>query len=258
MARATPAGASSPGEGRSGGERGAYVPVVREGLAASEAGKALQEHAKVDPKKQEERRDRTISVIEAVLLAVVAILTAYSGWAAAKWSTASSLSLARANSARAEANSANLDALNDLNFDVTAFDTWFTAFVAGDASSMSIAAKRFSPNLHRAFDAWLATNPATNPNAPAGPTYMPQYKQPAKAQAISLNAEATALYADGQRAGGTSDDYIRATVYLATVLVLAGLGGHFKYRTIRYGLAGVGSVVLGVSVVVLATLPGPP
>jgi hypothetical protein len=188
----------------------------------------------------------------------VAVLAAYSGWAAAKWSTEASLSLARASADRAEANAASLDALNNLNFDVTAFNAWFTAYVAHDSTSMAIAAKRFTPNFRRAFEAWLATNPATNPAAPPGPTYMPQYQQPAKAQADALNAQATAEYTRGQKAGGTSDNYIRTTVYLATVLFLAGLGGHFGYRAIRYGLAIVGTGILGVAIVILATSPRPP
>jgi hypothetical protein len=52
-------------------------------------------------------------------LAVVAVLAASCGYAAAKWSTESSLSLSRASAARAEANAANLAALNAVNFDVT-------------------------------------------------------------------------------------------------------------------------------------------
>jgi hypothetical protein len=123
---------------------------------------------------------------------------------------------------------------------------------------MAIAAKRFTPNFRRAFEAWLATHPATNPAAPPGPTYMPQYQQPAKAQAAALNAQATADYARGEKAGSTSDNYVRTTVYLATVLFLAGLGGHFGYRAIRYGLAAVGTGILLVAVVLLATAPKPP
>ena len=34
------------------------------------------------------------------------------------------------------------------------------------------------PSFRVAFDAWRATNPETNPNAPRGPTFMPQYHQP--------------------------------------------------------------------------------
>ena len=228
-----------------------------EGLSASEAGKGIKEHAELDRDDREERNNRTISVIEASLLAIVAVLAAYSGWAAAKFSTDASLSLARASAARAEANAASLDALNSLNFDVTAFDTWFTAYVAHDASSMAIAERRFTPNFRRAFDAWMATNPATNAKAAPGPTYMPQYKQPEKARAAALNAKATAEYAKGEKDGSTSDDYVRTTVYLATVLFLAGLGSHFAYRGIRYGLAVVGSMTLLVAAGLLATSPKP-
>ena len=195
-----------------------------EGLSPLEAGKGLKEHVELDEEERDQHRNRTISIVEATLLAVVAVLAAYSGCAAAKWSTESSLSLASASAARAEANAANLEALNSLNFDVTAFNAWFTSYVAGDRAAMAVAAKRFTPNFRRAFEAWLATNPATNPNAPPGPTYMPQYQQPAKAQATALDAKATADYTSGQKAGSTSDDYIRTTVYLATVLFLAGLG----------------------------------
>jgi hypothetical protein len=231
---------------------------VPEGLSPAEAGKGLREHIELDEEEREKRRNRRISIIEASLLAIVAVLAAYSGWAAAKWSTESSLSLARASADRAEANAANITALNDVNFDVTAFNAWFTAYVAGDRPATAIAAKRFTPNFRRAFEAWLATNPATNPAAPPGPTYMPQYKQPAEVQATALNARATAEYTRGEKAGSTSDDYIRTTVYLATVLLLAGLGGHFGYRAIRHGLAAVGTVILAVAIVILATSPKPP
>jgi hypothetical protein len=233
--------------------------AVPEGLSPGEAGRGLKEHVELlEEQRREKRRDEKISIIEASMLAIVAVLAAYSGWAAAKWSTESSLSLARASAARAEANAANLQALNTLNFDLTTFNDWFTAYVAGNMAAMEIAEKRFSPNFRNAFNAWLLTDPEINPAAPPGPTYMPQYQQPAKARAAALNDQATAEYAAGEHAGSTSDNYVRTTVYLATVLFLAGLGGHFAYRAIRYGLAGVGTIILTVAIVILATSPRPP
>jgi hypothetical protein len=191
------------------------------------------------------------------LLAIVAVLAAWSGYAAAKFSTESSLLLATSSADRAKANAANLDALNNLNFDLTTFNDWFTAYVAGNKTAMAIAEKRFSPNFHHAFTAWLATDPGTNPHAPPGPTYMPEYKQPQKALAATLNAKATADYSAGQKAGANSDSYVRTTVYLATVLFLAGIGSHFGYRVIRYGLAAVGSGILILAIILLATAPKP-
>ena len=228
-----------------------------EGLSAVEAGKELAEHAEHEEIGREERRNKAISVFEAALLALVAVLAAYSGWAAAKWSTESSLLLATASADRAQANAASLDALNSLNFDLTTFNDWFTAYVAGNQSAMTIAERRFSPNFHAAFEAWLATKPATNPAAPPGPTYMPEYQQPAKALAAKLNAKATVDYSAGEKAGANSDQYVRTTVFLATVLFLAGIGSHFGDRTIRYGLAGIASAILLFAIVLLATSPKP-
>src|SRR5262249_48156329 len=106
-----------------------------------------------------------------------------------------------------------------------------------------------------AFDAWRATKPETNPNAPRGPTYMPQYKEPAKATAIALDAQATAAFEDGQEAGATADKYVRTTVLLATVLFLVGISTHFPLRGVRYGLVALGAVLLVVAAVQLIQLP---
>jgi hypothetical protein len=230
---------------------------VPKGVSAVEAGNGPEEHAEGYEEEREKRLNRTISMLEAGMLALVAVLAAWSGYSAAKWSTESSLLLATANADRAKANAASLDALSALNFDVTTFTSWFTAYIAGNRSAMAIAEKRFTPNLDAAFRAWLATHPATNPASPPGPTYMPQYHQSQKAQAAKLSAQATVDYATGEKAGANSDDYVRTTVYLAIVLFLAGIGSHFDYRSIRYGLAGFGGALLVVAIVLLATAPKP-
>ncbi len=223
----------------------------------SEAGDGLK--ADVEGAEQREKRlNRTISTFEAAMLAFVAVLAAWSGYAAAKWSTESSLLLATASADRAKANAASLDAVSALNFDTTTFNDWFTAYVGGNRSAVAIAQDRFTPNLDAAFRAWLATSPETNPAAPPGPTYMPQYRQPQKEKAAELNAQATVDYAAGEKAGSNADDYVRTTVYLATVLFLAGIGSHFAYRAIRYGIAGVAGALLVVAIVLLATAPKPP
>ena len=69
-----------------------------EGLSASEVGKEIGEHAKHP--NPHELRDRLISITEAVLLSVVALLAAWSGYAAAKWSTESRVELATASGLR--------------------------------------------------------------------------------------------------------------------------------------------------------------
>ena|SRR6478609_1425269 len=229
---------------------------MAEGLSPSEVGKEIGEHAKhADP---HERRDRLISITEAVLLSVVALLAAWSGYAAAKWSTVSRVELATASSFRIEASEANDDAFELRNFDSSSFDSWFSAFIAGNKTAMRLAEHRFRPDFKVAFDAWRATKPETNPKAPLGPTYMPQYKRPGLAEAHALDDRAKAAFLDGEKDGSTADKYVRLTVVLASILFLVGISTHFPYRGVRYGLIGVGVALLVLSLVQLAGLPLPP
>jgi NADH:ubiquinone oxidoreductase subunit K len=47
-------------------------------------------------------------------------------------------------------------------------------------------------------------------------------------------------------------------VFLATVLFLIGISGHVQLRQARYGLVGVGVILLAFSVFQLIGLPAPP
>jgi len=230
-----------------------------EGLSAPEVGKEIAEHAERKGENDaQERRDRLVSIAEAVLLSIVALMAAWSGYAAAKWSTESRVGLAEASTARTEANRANLDAIELRNFDSSTFEAWFTAYTAHNEQAMTLAEHRFRPAFRVAFDAWRATKPETNPNAPRGPTYMPQYREPGLAKAKALDEGADQDFAAGATAGERSDKYVRTTVFLASVLFLVGISTHFPVRGGRYALVALGAVLLVVSLVQLTQLPGPP
>jgi hypothetical protein len=237
-----------------------------EGLSPGEVGKEIAEHRhKAEEQEQGEKhagepkgQERWLTITEAVLLAVVAILAAWSGFASAKWSTHSSLDLAKASAARTEANRADYEASELRDFDSSMFDAWFTAYVAHDKAAMRVAEERFRPVYLAAFNAWLATHPFTNPNAPKGPSYMPQYVLPQVAQANALDNRANGYYSLGEQAGGNADGYVRTTVYLATVLFLVGISGHFKVRAARIGLISMAGVILVFSVISLILAPKPP
>jgi hypothetical protein len=238
---------------------------VPEGLSAAEVGKEIAEHKKHaehaehgEDGEHVDRHDRWVSIVEAVLLSAVALLAAYSGFAAAKWSTESSVSLAKASALRTKASRADLEALQTRTLDSVSFNAWFTAFVAGNKRAEQLAQARLRPGYRPAFNAWLATDPAHNPNAPPGPSYMPQYVIPQQAQANELDAQADEEFTAGSDAGGTADKYVRDTVFLATVLFLVGISGHVKFRQARYGLIVVGVLLLAFSVVQLLGLPAPP
>ena len=235
-----------------------------EGLSAAEVGKEIAEHkqhaehAEHGEHEHVDRHDRWLSIIEAVLLSAAALLAAYPGFAAAKWSTESSVSLAKASALRTKASRADLEALVTRTLDSVSFNAWFSAYVAGNKARRDAGPEPSAPGLPAGVDAWLATDPAHNPNAPPGPSYMPQYMIPQQAQANTLDAQADEEFTAGSDAGGTADKYVRDTVFLATVLFLIGISGHVKLRQARYGLVCIGVLLLAFSVFQLAGLPAPP
>jgi hypothetical protein len=232
---------------------------VAEGLSPAEVGKEIGEHGKhAEHAEHQERPDRVLTIIEAVLLSLVAVLAAYSGYAAAKWGTESSVSLAKASATRTKANRADLEGLQLRTLDSVSFNAWFAAFTAGNANAERLAERRLRPGYRPAFHAWLATDPAHNLHAPAGPSYMPQYVIPQELAANKYDKQADVAFAAGTAAGSTGDKYVRDTVFLATVLFLVGISGHFPLRQARFGLIGVGVLILLFAVVQLLGLPRPP
>ena len=238
-----------------------------EGLSASEVGKEIAEHrehtsAEHAPAEhapaQHARRDRWVAIVEAVLLSVVALLAAWSGYSAAKWGTESSLSLAKASGTRSKASLALIQANQIRTLDSVSFNAAETAYAANNVKLFRLDVNRLRAGYRPAFEAWLALHPLKNPHAPPDPSYLPQYRIPQQAEGLALSAQADQYFTEGQSAAGTADKYVRLTVFLAAVLFLVGIGSRFPVRVARYGLVCVAAVLLIVSIVQLLGLPGPP
>lgn len=235
-----------------------------EGLDPIETGKKLHEHGEAQDKQAEgkdghsDRHSRIIQISEAVLLSIVTVTAAWAGYSAARWGTASRVDIAQSSALRNVATRDYLTATSLRNFDSSTFNAWFTAFTLNSPQKEAIAIRRFRPAFLVAFNAWMATDPLHNPHAPPGPTYMPQYKLPAQAQAIALDNEATAKFSEGTKAGLTGDNYVQITVFLAAVLFLVGIGSSFKLHGVRYALITFGSLLLIVAVVLILKQPGLP
>jgi hypothetical protein len=234
---------------------------MAEGLSPFEAGKQLHEHgesAHEQTDQPEERHSRITQICEALLLALVTITAAWAGYSAARWSTESRIQLAQSSTLRNLATRDDLAALTLRNFDASTFNAWFIAFTLNSPQKEAIAERRFRPAFRVAFDAWMATDPVKNPNAPPGPTYMPQYKLPPQAKADALDSAATARFNSGNQAGSVADNYVRITVFLAAVLFLVGIGTSFRLYTVRYALVTFGTALLVVSMVLITRQPGLP
>ena len=186
---------------------------------------------------------RVLEIAEVVVLAVVAIATAWSGFQAAKWDGRQSLDYGTATRLRFEADAASTAAGQEVVADVGLFTAWLAAHDAGDVELQTLYRKRMTPDYQVAFDAWLRTDPFNNPNAPAGPIAMPEYSNPIAERADRLNDEATAVFDEGTEARETSEKFVRNTVLFAMVLFLVAIAQRFKDHTLR---AAVNVIALGV------------
>ena len=229
---------------------------MSEGFSATDVGSEIGRHGKHSG--GQSRQDRALAIGEAVLLSVVTIVAAWSGFSAAKWGTESSIAHAQAASTRAKANRAFQESVTFRAADASTFNAWFTAYVFGNQNAADVAERRFRPEYRVAFDAWLATDPFTNPDAPAGPQMMPEYVPTGLAESRELDQEAEHLLAEGADAAETSDEYIRTTVILASVLFLVGISTQLPLRAVRYGLLVVGTGLLVFGGVLILLLPTPP
>ena len=183
---------------------------------------------------REKRRWETIiEILEVAVLALAAIATAWSGYQAAKGDGQQSVLYSDASVDRVLANTAATLGQQRLAADGAMFSAWLEARAANNPQLQAMLVRRFSPEYRTAFAAWLDTEPFTNPDAPPGPGYLPEYRNPQMEQANQLNEKAATLEEAGTEARHTAEEYVRATVLFALVLFLVAVGQRFRLRGVR-------------------------
>jgi hypothetical protein len=212
----------------------------------------LSDHEKADRAKR--RWEEIAEVLEVLVLAVAAIATAWSGYQAARGDGHQSVLYAESSRDRFQADAASTLGGQELAADASMFTAWLQARAARDPELQAVYVRRFTPEYRSAFQAWLKTDPFSNPAAPAGPGYMPQYRNRHLEEAKRLNDEASAAFAEGTEARETADRYVRVTVLFALVLFLIALGQRFRVRAVRIGVNALAVGLLAYGLYNLATL----
>jgi len=206
-----------------------------------EAAHQLSERHDADPSPG--RSIEILEIFEVVLLAIVAVATAWSGYQAAQWDGHQAFEYGTASRLHAQANQVATLGGQQRLLDVSTFNTWIQAHEEGNDTLADLYVKRFSPEYLVAFKAWLKTHPFTNPNAPAGPIFMPEYHNAKTELAAKLDEHGSEAFDEGTEARDNADRYVRQTVLLATALFLIAIAQRFRVRGVRIA-AGILAVVL--------------
>jgi hypothetical protein len=196
-----------------------------------------------------------LEIAEAIALGLVAVATAWSGYQAARWDGRQAVLYGRATTIRIEADEKLTLGGQQRLLDVSTFNTWIQAESRGDRDLASLYVRRFSPEYRVAFEAWLATDPLDNPNAPAGPSFMPEYQNRLLEEGAALNERASVVFDEGTEARETAEQYVRLTVLLATVLFLIALSQRFRMPGVRVSLLVVAGAVFVYDLVSIIGLP---
>jgi hypothetical protein len=196
-----------------------------------------------------------MEIAATVLLAVAAVATAWSSYQAARWNGEQAKTASAVNKARLEAARASDLANAQTEVDVATFSQWVDAYARKESVLADFYFKRFRKEFKPAVDAWLATTPLRNPDAPLTPFAMAEYRLAATAEAERLDQKAEDLAAQVRRNIQRSTNYVLGVVLFAVALFFAGMSTKLTGAGPRKALLLVGWVVFTGAAVWIATSP---
>ena len=165
------------------------------------------------------------------------------------------MAFSRANAARIESTRASSRADAETQVDVATFTQWVNAYAQDETELADFYYKRFRPEFEPAVEAWVATRPLQNPDAPLTPFAMPEYQVAARAEAAALEAEAEEWSARARANVQRATNFVLGVVLFASALFFAGMSSKLATPRIQLILLGLGVAVFVLGVVWLATLP---
>ena len=196
-----------------------------------------------------------IELVATVLLAVATIATAWSGYQSTRWNGEQAKAGARANALRIESAKAAGLANSQTEIDVATFTQWVNAYAQNETELADFYFRRFREEFRPAVDAWVATRPLKNANAPLTPFAMPQYKLEARAEADRLEAEAEVYAGQARESIQRASNYVLGVVLFASALFFAGMSTKLTSPRLRVVMLCIGCALFLGTAIWIATSP---
>jgi len=191
-----------------------------------------------------------IEIVAVAMLSVTAILTAWCGFQAAKWSGERAIAFAEASAARVEASDADSQAREARVVDLIIYAEWVTATAEGDTALAEQIEARFTPHFRLAFDAWQADG-----EVEPGPFAMAEYVPPGTEESAEYTAIADERFAQALEDTERGDNYSLLTVLFALVLFLTAMAQRDIHHVAAWMMLGLAGVIALSGFVVLLTFP---
>jgi len=190
-----------------------------------------------------------------LLLAVATVATAWSGYQATRWGGEATKAMSGNTAARIAASRASDLANSQTEIDVATFTQWVNAYARNESTLADFYFARFRPEFKPAVEAWIATMPLKNPDAPLTPFAMPQYALEARTEAARQDQIAEDKTAEVRRNIQRQSNYIFGVVLFATALFFAGMSTRVSSRPLRLTILTMGCLIFFGTVAWIATSP---
>jgi hypothetical protein len=202
-----------------------------------------------------QRKGTAVELLATVLLALAAVATAWCSYQATRWNGEQAKAGAAASAARFQAARAADLANAQTEIDVATFTQWVNAYARNESELADFYRARFRPEFVPAVEAWIATKPLVNPDAPLTPFRMPQYKLAATADAERLDKQAEVLAADVRTDIQRASNYVLGVVLCAVALFFAGMSTKLSSSRLQVAMLVLGWTVFLGTVAWLTTFP---
>jgi hypothetical protein len=196
-----------------------------------------------------------VEIVSTVVLALAAVAISWSGYQASRWTGEQAKAFSRANAARMESTRWSNLANSQTEVDVATFTSWVDAYARNETMLADFYRKRFRKEFQPAVEAWIATRPLQNPDAPLTPFATPQYRLAARAEAERLEAKAGAESAVATRNIQRATNYVLCVVLFSAALFFGAISNRIGNPRARAIILGIGSVVLVGTLAWVTTFP---
>jgi hypothetical protein len=202
-----------------------------------------------------ERKHSLFEPVALVLLSLATVGTAWCSFQAATWGGASqrAMNLSATSSRRASVN--QLQAYQLALVDVLLFSEYVDARANSNAPLARFYSDRFRGEAKSAFDAWMATRPFENPDAPPHPFVTNLYQPHLLAEAAVKEDESQRLWRQAGEAGRIGRNYVLITVLLSCALFCGGTAPKFDSCWMRRAVLGLGLAAFAFAIDRLWLLP---
>ncbi len=196
------------------------------------------------------RGHRIQEVLTIVVIAVVAVLTAWCGFESSKWGGEMSIAFSQASSARIQASNADGEARDARALDLTIYAQWVAAVAEERQGLADYIEARFTPYFKVAFDEWDAGGRSLN-----SPLAEESYQPPGQAEAEQLSSQADTKFAQALENNARGDRYSLLTVLFALVLFFAAMSSRNFAPWAARTFLGLAAVLALTGAAIMTTFP---